>query len=121
MAAPDAVVNIDEKLTTVTGHWSPYTILEFNGLHVKVVKVLGEFMWHDHPETDEVFLVRSGHLDIEVESRSTVSLGEGDMYVVPKGVRHRPMATEECELLLIEPAGVLNTGDTATATCEKWV
>lgn len=121
MAAPDRVVNLAEKLKGFTEHWAPKTIAEFNGLHVKVVKVDGEFTWHDHPDTDEVFLVLSGRLRIDLEDAPPADLGPGELFVVPRGRRHRPVAERECELVLIEPAGVPNTGDAETAASEVWV
>lgn len=121
MAAPDTTVNLAEKLQTFTDHWAPRTVAEFNGLHVKVVKVRGEFNWHSHDDTDEVFLVLSGCLDIELDGRQTATLGPGELFVVPQGLRHRPVAADECELVLIEPAGVPNTGDAETAEPEQWV
>lgn len=120
MAAPQTVVNIAAELATFSDYWAPRTVAEFNGLHIKVVKVHGEFNWHDHPETDEVFLVMCGAVTIELEDRPDVTLGEGEMFVVPRGLRHRPVAEEPCELVLIEPAGIPNTGDTATAAPDVW-
>lgn len=124
MAAPDTPVNLDEKLALVTEHWSPKIVGELNDLHLKVVKVEGAFVWHTHDETDELFLVRKGNLVIEMRGRDPVGLGPGDFFVVPRGVEHRPVAESECEILLIEPKGVVNTGDAAgsdlTAT-EAWI
>ncbi len=124
MAAPDHVVNLDDKFAKFTAHWSPKTMAQINDLHLKVAKVEGEFVWQAHEDTDEFFLVRSGMLRIEMRGRDTVSLGPGELYVVPRGVEHRPIATEECDILLLEPAGVVNTGDATdtrlTATAE-WI
>ena len=86
----------------------------YNGNDVMVVKVRGEFVWHTHPDTDDLFLVLSGRLVIEMRDR-TVRLGPGELFVVPRGVEHRPVAEEECHLLLIEPRGTPNTGDPETA------
>jgi len=94
-----------------------------NDTHFKVVKVRGEFVWHDHPETDEVFVVLKGRLEIQLRD-GTVNLNEGEMYVVPKGVEHKPCAEEECHILLIEPAGLVNTGDVQselTAPSDIWI
>lgn len=94
-----------------------------NDYHFKVAKVHGEFVWHDHPETDEVFLVLNGHLDIHFRE-GIVSLEEGEMYVVPKGIEHKPVAENECHILLIEPAGTVNTGDVVsekTAPSHVWI
>ena len=94
-----------------------------NDYQFKLVKVEGEFVWHDHPDTDEVFIVMEGVLDIEFED-GKVTLQAGEMFVVPKGVRHTPSATQECKLLLVEPKGVVNTGDSGgelTAENDVWV
>ncbi len=114
-------MNLAEKLGTFSEHWAPRTVAEFNDLHVKVVRVHGEYIWHDHPDTDEVFLVLSGRLRIDLEHGAPVELAPGELFVVPRGRRHRPVAEEECELVLIEPAGVPNTGDAGTASPEVWV
>jgi mannose-6-phosphate isomerase-like protein (cupin superfamily) len=107
-------VNLEAKLATFTEHWQPKTISQFNGHDVMVVKARGEFVWHKHDETDDFFLVLKGNLIIELRDRN-VLLGPGELFVVPKGVEHRPVAQEEVHLLLIEPAGTPNTGDAATA------
>ncbi len=107
-------INLAEKLATFEDHWSPRTVAQLNDHDVMVVKVRGEFVWHKHDETDDFFLVLKGRLDIQLRDR-TVTLGPGEMYVVPKGVEHRPVAQEEVHLLLIEPTGTPNTGDKATA------
>jgi mannose-6-phosphate isomerase-like protein (cupin superfamily) len=110
---PDRI-NLAEKLSGFADRWSPRTVAEFNGHDVMVVKLLGEFVWHKHDETDDFFLVLKGRLDIELRDR-TVTLGPGELFVVPKGVEHRPVAREEVHLLLIEPTGTPNTGDPQTA------
>src|ERR671925_1047213 len=107
-------ISLAEKLSTFKDYWSPRTVATFNECDVMVVKVKGEFKWHKHDETDDFFLVLKGILDIELRDR-TVTLGPGEMYIVPKGVEHRPVAREEVHLLLIEPTGTPNTGDPATA------
>lgn len=107
-------INLDAKLATFSEHWQPRTVAQFNGHDIMVVKVEGEFVWHQHDDTDDVFLVLKGHLVIELRDRS-VHLGPGELFVVPKGVEHRPVAKEEVHLLLIEPTGTPNTGDPATA------
>ena len=107
-------VNIEAKLATFSEHWQPRTVTEFNGHDVMVVKVQGEFIWHKHDDTDDFFLVLKGNLTIEMRDRN-VNLGPGELFVVPKGVEHRPVAAEEVHLLLIEPSGTPNTGDAATA------
>jgi len=107
-------IDLSEKLSTFSEHWSPRTVTQFNDCDVMVVKVKGEFVWHKHDDTDDFFLVLKGMLDIQLRDR-TVTLGPGKMYVVPKGVEHRPVAREEVHLLLIEPTGTPNTGNAATA------
>ena len=108
-------IDLSEKLSTFSEHWSPRTVTQFNNCDVMVVKVQGEFVWHKHDDTDDFFLVLKGTLDLQLRDR-TITLGPGQMYVVPKGVEHRPVAREEVHLMLIEPSGTPNTGDVATAT-----
>jgi mannose-6-phosphate isomerase-like protein (cupin superfamily) len=107
-------IDLTEKLSTFSEYWSPRTVTQFNDCDVMVVKVKGEFVWHRHDDTDDFFLVLKGMLDIQLRDR-TVTLGPGQMYVVPRGVEHRPVARDEVHLLLIEPTGTPNTGDVATA------
>jgi mannose-6-phosphate isomerase-like protein (cupin superfamily) len=107
-------VNLSEKLSSFSEYWSPRTVAQLNNNDVMVVKVKGEFVWHKHDETDDFFLVLKGVLDIELRDRK-VTLGPGELYVVPRGVEHRPFAQEEVHLLLIEPTGTPNTGDRRTA------
>jgi mannose-6-phosphate isomerase-like protein (cupin superfamily) len=116
-------INIQEKLSKFFEHWSPKIIAQMNDYHLKLAKVQGEFNWHDHPETDEVFLVIQGQLNILFRD-GQVTLNEGELYVVPKGVEHKPVADEECQILLIEPAGTINTGnivDEKTAAADIWI
>jgi mannose-6-phosphate isomerase-like protein (cupin superfamily) len=117
-------INFQEKLTKFTEHWSPKIIAQMNDYHFKLAKVQGEFVWHDHPETDEVFIVVKGHLEIHFRD-GKVSLNEGEMFVVPKGVEHKPVAEQECHILLVEPAGLVNTGSAAdselTAPNDVWI
>jgi mannose-6-phosphate isomerase-like protein (cupin superfamily) len=108
------LINLEAKLAIFSEHWQPKTIAQFNGNDIMVVKAQGEFVWHKHDETDDFFLVLKGRLTIEMRDRN-VSLGPGELFVVPKGVKHRPVAKEEVHLLLIEPAGTPNTGDLSTA------
>lgn len=103
-------VNLAEKLAGFSAHWSPRIVATINDYELKVVKLQGDFTWHDHPDTDEVFLVLKGSMQIEMRDR-TVTLNEGELFVVPKGIEHCPHATQECHVLLIEPAGLVNTGD----------
>ncbi|MTV13970.1 MULTISPECIES: cupin domain-containing protein [Bradyrhizobium] len=113
-------IDLSQKLSTFSDHWSPRTVAQFNACDVMGVKVQGEFVWHKHDDTDDFFLVLKGILDIELRDR-TVTLTPGQMYIVPKGVEHRPVAREEVHLLLIEPTGTPNTGNTATAAPRKVV
>ena len=113
-------INLAQKLAMFTDHWSPRTVAQLNDYDVMVVKVKGEFVWHKHEETDDFFLVLQGTLDIQLRDR-TITLGPGEMYVVPKGVEHRPVAREEVHLLLIEPTGTPNTGDQRTAAPRKTI
>ena len=116
----DTSVNLAEKLAQFDEHWAPRTVAAFNGHDVMVVKVKGEFVWHAHDDTDDFFLVLKGVLDIHLRDR-IVTLGPGQMYVVPRGVEHRPVAREEVHMLLIEPTGTPNTGDAATAAPRRMV
>ncbi len=111
-------VNLETKLASFEDHWQPRTVAEMNGSDVMVVKAKGEFVWHKHDESDDFFLVLKGTLDIELRER-TVTLGPGELFVVPKGVEHRPVAREEVHLLLIEPTGTPNTGNPATAVSRR--
>jgi mannose-6-phosphate isomerase-like protein (cupin superfamily) len=111
-------INLSEKLDTFCDYWSPRTVAQLNNYDVMVVKVRNEFVWHRHDDTDDFFLVLKGTLDIELRYRS-ITLGPGEMYIVPKGVEHRPVAREEVHLLLIEPTGTPNTGDQKTAAPRK--
>ncbi len=113
-----SAINLADKLRQFTDHWSPKIVGQFNGHDLMVVKVEGEFVWHSHPETDDLFLVLKGEVDIEMRDE-TVTLREGELFVVPKGVEHRPVAREEAHLLPIEPAGTPNTGDETTAAVKE--
>ena len=106
----DDKVNLRDRLAQIGGPFQPGIVGYYNDNKVQVAKVSGEFVWHSHPETDDFFLVRDGHLTIDFEDRS-VELGPGELYVVPKGVQHRPRAEGEARILLIEPVGTPNTGD----------
>ena len=103
-------INVKEKLSSVSDYWSPKIVAQLNGQHVKVVKLLGEFDWHFHEDADELFWVISGHLQIQLRDR-VIDLSDGEMCVIPKGEEHRPVADEECHVVLFEPAGTLNTGN----------
>ena len=111
-------INLAAKLALFDERWSPKIVGAFNGHDIMVVKVLGEFVWHDHADTDDFFLVLSGRLVIDLPD-GAVTLGPGELCVVPKGMQHRPRAEVETHLLLIEPAGTPNTGDPATAAVKS--
>ena len=108
-------VNLDEKLSQFDGHWDPHVVADYNGNDVMVVKVQGAFPFHRHQDTDDFFLVLDGEVVLDGENGDSVTLGPGDLCVVPKGTEHRPRAEGEARLLLIEPKGEPNTGDPATA------
>jgi len=107
-------INLAEKLSSFAEHWQPRTVAEFNGHDLMVVKVKGAFVWHKHDDTDDFFLVLKGRVTIQMRD-GDVTLGPGEMFVVPKGVEHCPMAEEEAHILLIEPSGTPNTGDKESA------
>ena len=111
-------INLAQKLATFTEHWQPRTVGQFNGHDLMVVKVKGEFVWHKHEDTDDFFMVLKGQLTIQMHE-GNVTLGPGEVFVVPKGVEHRPVAEEEAHLLLIEPSGTPNTGDRDTAAARQ--
>ena len=116
-------INLKEKLSKFSDHWSPKIIAEMNDYQFKLVKIKGDFVWHNHADTDETFIIVEGKMKIEFENE-TVELNEGEMYVVPKGVEHIPCAETECKIMLIEPRGVVNTGNTEgdlTASNDVWV
>ncbi|OYX43609.1 MAG: mannose-6-phosphate isomerase [Rhodobacterales bacterium 32-67-9] len=108
------VVNLAEKLAMVDTHWDPKVVAAYNGNDIMVVKFRGAFPFHDHPDTDDFFLVIEGEVMLDVGDETHV-LGPGELFVVPRGVRHRPRAEREAKVLLIEPKGTPNTGDPATA------
>ena len=117
-------VNFDEKLSKFSEQWTPKVIAEMNDYQFKLVKIEGEFVWHEHPDTDEAFIVIEGSMSIDFEDGASVELDEGEMYVVPRGVRHRPCAETECKVMLVEPKGVVNTGEAdskLTAPNDEWV
>lgn len=116
-------INLADKLGLFTEHWSPKVIAEMNDYQFKLVKVQGDFVWHDHPDTDEAFIVLEGELRIDFRDGS-VTIGAGEMHVVPKGVEHKPYAESEVKMMIIEPRGVVNTGDaggTKTAPDDAWI
>ncbi|WP_163835912.1 cupin domain-containing protein [Spartinivicinus ruber] len=116
-------INIKEKFSKFSEYWSPRIVAEMNEYQFKLVKIKGEFTWHDHKDTDEVFIIIEGFMSIEFRD-GKVDLSEGEMVVVPRGVEHKPFAKDECKIMLIEPRGVVNTGDTGgklTADSDVWV
>lgn len=116
-------INLREKLAKISEHWSPRIIAQMNDYHLKIARVQGEFVWHDHPETDEIFIVLKGQLEIQLRDGS-VMLNEGELFVVSKGVEHKPVAEQECHILLVEPAGTVNTGEIInerTAANDVWI
>ncbi len=116
-------INLTQKLTTFSDHWSPKIIAQMNDYHFKLVKLQGDFVWHRHVDTDEVFLVLQGSMQIDFRDGS-VALRAGEMFIVPKGIEHKPWAEKECHVLLVEPAGTVNTGDAGgdlTADNASWV
>lgn len=107
-------VNLAQKLAQFSTHWDPHVVADYNGNDVMVVKFQGEFPYHSHPDTDDFFLVLEGEMVMDLDGAAhTVNAGE--LFVVPKGITHRPRAENECKVLLIEPKGEPNTGDPATA------
>ena len=108
-------IDLAGKLSTFDEAWQPRTVSLFNGHDVMVAKLRGDYHWHVHPDSDDFFLVLQGNLEIDLEDGTTVALAPGQLYVVPKGVRHRPRAKDEAHILLIEPTGTPNSGDPLTA------
>ena len=118
-----AKINLKEKYSKFSKHWSPRIIAEMNDYQFKLAKIKGEFIWHNHKHTDETFIVIEGEMTLKFRDRD-VNLNQGEMYVVPKGVDHKPCAKNECKILVIEPRGVINTGDVKgklTINEEQWI
>jgi mannose-6-phosphate isomerase-like protein (cupin superfamily) len=116
-------LNLKDKLAKFSEQWSPRIVARMNDYHVKLARVQGEFVWHDHPETDELFLVVDGELEILFRD-GKVTLKAGDLYVVPRGVEHKPVAAQECQIMLFEPMGTVNTGnvlDERTTHTDVWI
>jgi mannose-6-phosphate isomerase-like protein (cupin superfamily) len=116
-------INLYSKFDKFGDYWSPKVIAEMNDYQFKLVKIKGEFVKHQHSDTDEVFIVIEGKMSIEFKTE-TIEIKNGEMIVVPKGVVHKPFADEECKVMLVEPRGVLNTGDTngdLTAPNDQWI
>ncbi|WP_299495452.1 cupin domain-containing protein [uncultured Shewanella sp.] len=122
-ASTNNVINVEEKLSLFFDYWSPKVIAMMNDYQFKLVKMKGAFTWHSHDETDEVFIVIKGEMSIALRD-TQISLAAGEMYVVPKGVEHKPYSASECHLLLVEPSGVVNTGEAGgelTAEMDVWI
>jgi len=118
-----APINLSDKLGKFNDRWSPRIVAQMNDYHFKLVKIDGEFVWHSHPETDEVFIVLEGELAIHFRD-GQVTLRAGEMFVVPRGREHKPVAARECHMMLVEPAGTPNTGDVQsdrTAQDNVWI
>jgi|TARA_B100002052_G_scaffold282854_1_gene293230 mannose-6-phosphate isomerase-like protein (cupin superfamily) len=116
-------INLKEKFSQFTKHWSPRVVAEMNDYQFKIAKIKGEFVWHDHKDTDETFIVMEGEMSIKFRD-GEVKLSEGEMFVVPRGLEHKPYAEKECKILVVEPRGVINTGDTVgkfTMTEDIWI
>jgi mannose-6-phosphate isomerase-like protein (cupin superfamily) len=116
-------INLLQKIGLIDEQWSPRVVAELNDYQFKVVRIEGDFVWHDHPETDEAFLVLDGELRIDFRD-GAVRLGPGELFVVPRGIEHKPYAEKEVKLLLIEPRGILNTGHAGgerTAANDVWI
>jgi mannose-6-phosphate isomerase-like protein (cupin superfamily) len=119
---PDPI-NFQDKLAKIPDFWQPRVIAEMNDYQFKLVRIEGDFLWHDHPETDETFIVLEGQLRIDLPD-GHVLIGPGEMFVVPKGVQHKPCAQGEVRMMLIEPRGTLNTGEVGgerTAVNDLWI
>lgn len=113
-------ISLTQKFAMFSDHWAPRTVATLNDYDVMIVKLLGQYTWHRHADTDELFFVLQGELEKELRDRS-VTLGPGDLFVVPRGKEHRPYARHEVELLLIEPSGTPNSGDPETAAPRQFV
>ena len=116
-------INLQEKLAKFSNHWSPKIIAQMNDYHFKLVKLQGDFVWHSHADTDEVFITLDGEMSIEFRV-GKMDLKAGEMFVVPKGVEHKPFADKECKIMLVEPGGTVNTGDAGadmTAEDNVWI
>jgi mannose-6-phosphate isomerase-like protein (cupin superfamily) len=117
------VINLYKKLSLVSDHWSPKIVAQMNDYHIKLAKIQGDFVWHSHPETDELFFVIEGSMVIHFRDED-IQLSSGEMCVVPKGIEHKPSAASECSILLVEPIGTVNTGDAGgslTADKDVWI
>ena len=117
-------INITQKLKKISEYWSPKVIVEMNDYQFKLAKVKNEFVWHKHEDTDETFFIVNGQLTIELKKMEKIILNKGDMVVIPKGIEHKPIANEECEIMLIEPKKTINTGNVKnqmTTKNDQWI
>lgn len=117
-----SAINLESKLAKITEFWSPKVIAKMNNYHFKIAKVHGEFVWHSHAETDEAFIILDGELTIEMRD-GQVTIKKGEMFIVPQGIEHRPVAKTECHLMLVEPVDTINTGDAGgkLTVDEEWL
>lgn len=118
-----AAINLQEKLACFSDYWSPKIVAQTNDYHFKLVKFQGDFVWHSHDDTDEAFIIIYGEMSIEFQD-GKVELKAGEMFVVPKGVEHKPFAESECHIMLVEPAGTINTGGAGgdlTVEANNWI
>tara|TARA_B100002052_G_C15540302_1_gene444358 strand:+ start:278 stop:640 length:363 start_codon:yes stop_codon:yes gene_type:complete len=116
-------INIKQKFSKFSELWSPKVIAEMNDYQFKIVKIHGEFVWHKHDETDEVFIVIEGSMKIQFRKK-TINLNQGELFIVPKGVEHKPFAADLCKIMIVEPRGVMNTGNInneLTAKNDTWI
>ena len=116
-------INLQDKLAGFSDHWSPKVIAQMNDYQFKLVKFQGDFVWHSHDDTDEVFIVIEGNMSIDFET-DKVDLKSGELFVVPQGTVHKPFAEQECKVMLVEPAGTVNTGNAGgdlTAGGDVWI
>jgi len=116
-------INLIQKFDKFLEHWSPKIVARLNDYDFKLAKLQGDFVWHSHAETDEVFIVLDGEMTIEFRD-GAVKLLQGEMFVVPKGIEHKPYAEQECRIMLVEPSGTVNTGDSGgelTADHDEWI
>jgi len=121
---PPETISLAERFAAFDDHWAPRVVAEMNDYQIKLAKIQGDFVWHRHDDTDEVFICIKGSMVIEFRDGLS-PLKEGEMLVVPKGVEHKPTAADECHIMLIEPRGVVNTGDNVssdlTAQQDVWI
>ena len=112
-------INLSEKLAQFSSHWDPHVVADYNDNDVMVVKFQGEFPYHKHDDTDDSFLVLEGEMEMDIEGEAPRRVGPGEIFIVPKGIIHRPRANAECKVLLIEPKGEPNSGDADREPAEK--